>query len=123
VSVNEVYSTFGDDLSASIYYGRLAVDFGVYRRTVMSKVVETIEEQIKKQQAKLAELKARKTAIEARAKASEAKKNRADDTRKKILVGAAVLAQIENNPEGQERTKQMLDKFLTKESDRKLFGL
>lgn len=123
MSVNEVYSTFADDLSASIYYVRLAVDFGVYGRTVMSKIVETIEEQIRKQKEKLDQLKARKTAIEARAKASEAKKNRADDTRKKILVGAAVLAQIENNPEGQERTKQMLDKFLTKESDRKLFGL
>jgi hypothetical protein len=122
VSVNEVYSTFADDLSASIYYGRLAVDFGI-QGWMMSKVAETIEEQIKKQQAKLAELKARKQAIEARAKAAESKKNRADDTRKKILVGAAVLAQIENNPEGQERTKQMLDKFLTKESDRKLFGL
>jgi ectoine hydroxylase-related dioxygenase (phytanoyl-CoA dioxygenase family) len=123
VSVNKVYSTFDDDLSASIYYGRLALYFGVYGRTVMSKIVETIEEQIRKQKEKLDQLKARKTAIEARAKASEAKKNRANDTRKKILVGAAVLAQIENNPEGQERTKQMLDKFLTKESDRKLFGL
>lgn len=89
----------------------------------MSKVVETIEEQIKKQQAKLAELKARKQAIEARAKAAESKKNRATDTRKKILIGAAVLAQIENNAEEQERTKKMLDKFLTKEADRKLFGL
>jgi hypothetical protein len=122
MSVNEVYSTFADDLSASIYYVRLAVDFDILG-WMMSKVVETIEEQIKKQQVKLAELKARKQAIEARVKASEAKKNRANDTRKKILVGAAVLAQIENNPEGQERTKQMLDKFLTKESDRRLFSL
>jgi vacuolar-type H+-ATPase subunit I/STV1 len=90
---------------------------------VMSKTSLAIEEQIKKQQEKLNQLKARKQAIESRLKATESKKNRADDTRRKVLIGAAVLAQIENNPEAQERTKQMMDKFLTRENDRKLFGL
>jgi vacuolar-type H+-ATPase subunit I/STV1 len=89
----------------------------------MSKTSLAIEEQIKKQQEKLNQLKARKQAIESRLKATESKKNRADDTRRKVLIGAAVLAQIENNPEAQERTKQMMDKFLTRENDRKLFGL
>jgi uncharacterized protein YcbX len=90
---------------------------------VMSKTSLAIEEQIKKQQEKLAQLKARKQAIESRLKATESKKNRAEDTRRKVLIGAAVLAQIENNPEAQERTKQMMDKFLTRDNDRKLFGL
>jgi restriction endonuclease S subunit len=89
----------------------------------MSKITQTIEDQIKKQQEKLAQLKARKQAIESRLKATESKKNRANDTRKKVLIGAAVLAQIENNPEAQERTKQMMDKFLTRDNDRKLFDL
>lgn len=89
----------------------------------MSKTSLAIEEQIKKQQEKLAQLKARKQAIESRLKATESKKNRAEDTRRKVLIGAAVLAQIENNPEAQERTKQMMDKFLTRDNDRKLFGL
>jgi restriction endonuclease S subunit len=89
----------------------------------MSKIAQTIEDQIKKQQEKLAQLKARKQAIESRLKSTESKKNRANDTRKKVLIGAAVLAQIENNPEAQERTKQMMDKFLTRDNDRKLFDL
>ena len=89
----------------------------------MSKTSLAIEEQIKKQQEKLNQLKIRKHAIESRLKATESKKNRADDTRRKVLIGAAVLAQIENNPEAQERTKQMMDKFLTRDNDRKLFGL
>jgi restriction endonuclease S subunit len=90
---------------------------------MMSKIAQTIEDQIKKQQEKLSQLKARKQAIESRLKATESKKNRANDTRKKVLIGAAVLAQIENNPEAQERTKQMMDKFLTRDNDRKLFDL
>lgn len=89
----------------------------------MSKVAQTIEDQIKKQQDKLNQLKARKQAIEARARTLESKKARAEDTRKKVLIGAAVLAQIENNPEGQERTRLMMDKFLTRDNDRTLFGL
>lgn len=90
---------------------------------MMSKIAQTIEDQIKKQQEKLAQLKARKQAIESRLKSTESKKNRANDTRKKVLIGAAVLAQIETNPEAQERTKQMMDKFLTRDNDRLLFGL
>jgi hypothetical protein len=89
----------------------------------MSKIALSIEEQIKKQQEKLVQLKARKQAIEARAKASESKKERADDTRRKVLIGAAVLDQWKSNPEAQERTKQMMDKFLTRDNDRKLFDL
>ena len=89
----------------------------------LSKVAATIEEQIKKQQEKLAQLKARKQAIESRAKAAESKKNRAEDTRRKILIGAMVLEQWKNNSESEAKTKQALDKFLTKESDRQLFNL
>ena len=89
----------------------------------MSKVAQTLEEQIQKQTEKLNVLKARKQAIVARAKTLESKKTRAEDTRKKVLIGAAVLAENENNPEGQERTKQMMDKFLIRNNDRKLFEL
>ncbi len=88
-----------------------------------SKVAATLEEQIKKQQEKLAQLKARKQAIDARVKASESKKSRTDDTRRRILIGAMVLDQWKNNSDSEAKTKQALDKFLTKDNDRKLFGL
>jgi hypothetical protein len=90
---------------------------------MMSKVAQTLADQIQKQTDKLNALKARKQAIVARAKTLESKKTRAEDTRKKVLIGAAVLAQIETNPEAQERTKQMMDKFLTRDNDRLLFEL
>jgi cell division protein FtsB len=41
---------------------------------MMSKIAQTIEDQIKKQQEKLSQLKARKQAIESRLKATESKK-------------------------------------------------
>lgn len=88
-----------------------------------SKVAATLEEQIKKQKEKLDQLKARKQAIDARAKVSEAKKNRADDTRRKILLGAMMLDQWKTKPESEAKIKQDLDKFLTKDNDRKLFDL
>jgi hypothetical protein len=90
---------------------------------MMSKVAQNLADQIQKQTEKLNALKARKQAIVARAKTLDSKKTRAEDTRKKVLIGAAVLAQIENNPEAQERTKQMMDKFLIRNNDRKLFEL
>jgi hypothetical protein len=89
----------------------------------MSKVLMTLDEQIKKQQERLVALKARKQAVEARAKLAASKKERADDTRRKILLGAMVLDQWKNNPESEAKTKEVLDKFLTKDLDRKLFDL
>lgn len=83
----------------------------------------TLDEQIKKQQERLVALKARKQAVEARAKLAASKKERADDTRRKILLGAMVLDQWKNNPESEAKTKEVLDKFLTKDLDRKLFDL
>jgi hypothetical protein len=90
---------------------------------MMTKVAQTLEEQIQKQTERLNALKARKQAIVARAKTLESKKTRSEDTRKKVLIGAAVLAENENNPEGRERTQQMMDKFLTRDNDRNLFEL
>lgn len=82
-----------------------------------------IEERIKQQEEKLKQLKAQKAKIEARQKAVDAKKKRSDDNRRKILAGALVLNMMEANGETKQRFLQQLDKFLTREDDRKLFGL
>ena len=50
--------------------------------------IETIDQQIAKQQERLKQLKAQKQAVIARQKAKVTKQQRTDDTRRKILIGA-----------------------------------
>ena len=52
--------------------------------------IETIDQQIAKQQERLKQLKAQKQAVIARQKAKVTKQQRTDDTRRKILIGAYV---------------------------------
>ena len=71
--------------------------------------IEKIEDQMKKLQQRLASEKAKIR-----------NKERKDDTRRKILVGAYFMEKYQDNMD--ELTK-MIDPFLTRENDRKLFGL
>jgi large subunit ribosomal protein L7/L12 len=45
------------------------------------------------------------------------------DTRKKILVGSAVLSEADKQPEYKTALYELLGRFLTKENDRALFDL
>ena len=70
------------------------------------------------------ELRKKKLELEAkRLKSSISKKERAEDTRRKILLGSLLLAKIENGQWSQENLLGELDGFLTRDIDRKLFGL
>lgn len=68
-------------------------------------------------------LKARQQRIEARRKSIEVNRQRKADTRRKILIGAVVLAKIERNEFRQEQLDRMLNEALTRPDDRALFGL
>ncbi|MEW6569369.1 MAG: mobilization protein [Chloroflexota bacterium] len=83
----------------------------------------TIEERIAALEAKLKQEKAKKQQIEARKRAAESKKKRSDETRRKILVGAAILAKVERGEWPQEKLLAMLDASLTRADDRALFDL
>ena len=84
--------------------------------------VETIEQQIAKNEERLKQLKAQKQAIEAREKAKQKEQDRKDDTRRKILLGSMLLKDMENE---EKKTKILADlnEYLTEDRDRKLFGL
>ena len=56
-------------------------------------------------------------------KAVEIKRKRQDDTRRKILAGAVLLAQVESGEWPETTFKAMMDKALTRNEDRALFGL
>lgn len=54
----------------------------------------SIEAKIKAQETKLKQLKAQKQQIEARQRTAAAKISRQQDTRRKVLVGAVILAKV-----------------------------
>jgi hypothetical protein len=56
-------------------------------------------------------------------KSKENEKKRKEETRKKILLGAWVMHQIEQGYLEKEEVLSGLDKFLTRPIDRQLFGL
>ena len=83
----------------------------------------TIEERIAALETKLKQEKAKKQQIEARKRAAESKAKRSIDTRRKILVGAVVLAKVERGEWPQERLRELMDQALTRADDRALFEL
>lgn len=82
-----------------------------------------IENTIATLEAKLKQAKAKKQQIQARKKAVETKQERAKDTRRKILVGAAILAKVERGEWPKDKLLAMLDASLSRSDDRDLFDL
>ena len=78
--------------------------------------IQRLEEQLK-------QAKQQKRQSEARIKAKEAKRTRQQDTRRKILVGAVILARVERGEWPKENLLRMLDTSLTRPEDRALFDL
>jgi hypothetical protein len=59
----------------------------------------------------------------ARERAGEKKRQCSEETRRKILVGAVILAKVEHGEWPKERLRELMDKALTRADDRALFGL
>ena len=74
---------------------------------------------------RLDKLKQRKAKLEAeiaKAETVERKAARAKDTRRKILVGAAILAELEAEPHLRTIVQEILNRRLTQERDRALLA-
>jgi len=82
-----------------------------------------IEDKIAALEAKLKQAKAARQQIEARKRAADSRLKRSQDTRRKILVGATILAKVERGEWPQDKLLAMLDAALTREDDRALFEL
>lgn len=86
-------------------------------------VVGKIDKRVLELKKKKAQLEAQLSDLEKRQK----EKNRKEDTRRKVLVGAYVLEMLESD--GKDITlnnsilKKELDRFLVRNNDRALFGL
>ena len=73
--------------------------------------------------AKLEEKRAKINAEIQRVKAREQQQKRKDETRKKVLIGAMILAKVDSKEWPEDRLQTAMDQFLERESDRELFGL
>lgn len=89
----------------------------------MTKNIDAITAKIEKMEAKLRQLKEQKAKSERIVKAAEKKRTRANDTRRKVLIGAMILNKIELQMLDSQQVKNDLDVFLTRTMDRELFGL
>ena len=72
---------------------------------------------------KLKQLRAKQYKAEARRRTLESRKNRKEDTRRKILVGAIVMAKVEQWDFSGAQLRQWLSESLTRPDDRALFDL
>ncbi|MDE8346489.1 MAG: DUF5710 domain-containing protein [Acidocella sp.] len=83
----------------------------------------TIDERIKLLEDKLKQEKAKKQKIDARLRTAESKRKRADDTRRKILIGAVIMGKVASGEWDNDKLLALLDPALTRGDDRALFGL
>lgn len=82
-----------------------------------------LDERIETLETKLQQLKVRQQRIAARRAALLSSRARKEDTRRKILVGAVILAKVEQGDFDERQLKRWLDKALIRADDRALFGL
>ncbi len=82
-----------------------------------------LDERIASHEARLQQLKTQRQRINARNKALESRRDRKADTRRKILIGAIVLAKIDQGEFDQALLHRWLDAALTRPADRALFDL
>ena len=82
-----------------------------------------LNERISDLEAKLKALKVRQQRIDARARALASSRARKDDTRRKILIGATVLARVDRHELDHADLQAWLDAHLTRDDDRALFEL
>lgn len=82
-----------------------------------------LDEKIEAKRVKLEQLKMRQLRLDNRLKFLAAKQARRDETRRKILIGATILAKIERGEFDRKKLDAMLDEALTRRDDRDLFAL
>ena len=78
----------------------------------------TIDERIASLELKLQQEKAKRSQIEARKRSAAKKKQHAEDTRRKILVGAMVLNTVDAGTWPRDKMISMLNATLTRDDDR-----
>ena len=89
----------------------------------MAFTMTPIEDRIAQLEWKPKQEQAKKAQIEAKKRALANQKSHADDTRRKILVGAIILNKVATGDWPENKFIQMVDTHLTRDGDRALFVL
>jgi hypothetical protein len=80
------------------------------------------ENQIERLEQKLKQLRARQARVQARQRVLRSQRERKDDTRRKILVGAVILAKVDQGVLPEVDLRRWMEGALTRADDRALFG-
>lgn len=86
-------------------------------------VASEAELRLEAKRIKLEQLKVRQRRLENRIRYLASRQARRDETRRKILIGAVILAKIERGEFDEKKLRAMLDSALTRKDDRALFDL
>ncbi|KDN24272.1 putative mobilization protein (MobS-like) (plasmid) [Moraxella bovoculi 237] len=86
-------------------------------------MAKSIDDKIADFESKLKQLKEQKKLAENREKKKAKEQERKDETRRKILIGSMYLQRMKNDEQYNQNILQALDRYLTENRDRKLFGL
>jgi hypothetical protein len=98
-------------------------DFRTVVRSVREWVVANLSGRIDALEQRLKQLKVKQQRVEARKRSVESRRARREELRRKILVGAVVLARVEQGGLEEATLHAWLDGALTRPEDRRLFGL
>jgi hypothetical protein len=82
-----------------------------------------LNERVTALEERLKQLKAKQQQVDARKRAFDSRQARKNDTRRKILAGAIVLAKVEQGVLADAQFRKWLDEALTRADDRALFNL
>ena len=82
-----------------------------------------LNDKIARMEERLKKLKSRQIRIDARRRHLESRRSRREETRRKILVGAVVLARVEHGELEESLLRDWLDGALERDEDRALFDL
>ena len=82
-----------------------------------------IEEKVKAAEERLKKLKAKHARAKARERTAQSRTARREETRRKFLVGAVVLARVEKGLLEESALRGWMDVALEHAEDRELFGL
>ena len=97
--------------------------FGRVANRGRESVMANLSGQIDALEQRLKQLKVKQQRMESRRRSIESRRGRRDDLRRKILIGAVVLAKVEEGRLQQATLQEWLDAALTRADDRALFGL
>ena len=87
------------------------------------KRLDAIEKKFRAAKEKADELEKQKNALTSKMQAINSIKSRAEDNKRKILIGACVLAEMKRDEKIKDWINPLLDKFLTRDFDRRIFEL